>query len=141
MTRPVSHRSRRTALTGSSTSSVTNLFVGEAIRAEEHPGIVFRPGPTGRRAAVTGGPDVWEVITGLHTVRSAEPNLEGDLLVTAVAETLGQTERRVRMAVRYYAAYPDEIDHRIAVNNELADEAEAAWLTERRVLRQPGGQA
>jgi hypothetical protein len=140
MTRPVSHRSRRTALTWSSTSSVTNLFVGEAIRAEEHPGIVFRPGPTGRRAAVTGGPDVWEVITGLHTVRSAEPDLEGDPLITAVAD-IGADRAQVRMAVRYYAAYPDEIDHRIAVNNELADEAEAAWLTERRVLRQPGGQA
>jgi len=83
---------------------------------------------------------VWEVITGLHTVRSAEPDLEGDPLITAVAD-IGADRAQVRMAVRYYAAYPDEIDHRIAVNNELADEAEAAWLTERRVLRQPGGQA
>ncbi len=115
------------------------LFVDEAIRAEEHPGIMFRPGPTGRRATVAGGPDVWEVITTLHTVRSAEPDLEGDPLVTAVAEALGQTERTVRVATRYYAAYPDEIDNRIAVNNELADEAEAAWLTEQRLLRQPGG--
>ena len=45
------------------------------------------------------------------------------------------------MAIRYYAAYPDEIDNRIAVNNKLADEAEAAWLTEQRVLRQSGNQA
>ncbi len=126
---------------GSSASSVANLFVDEAIRAEEHRGIMFRPGPTGRRAAVAGCPDVWEVITALHAVRSAEPDLEGDLLVTAVAEALGQTERRIRVAIRYYAAYPDEIDNRIAVNNELADEAEAAWLTEQRVLRQSGNQA
>ena len=126
---------------GSSASSVTNLFVDEAIRAEEHPGIMFRPGPTGRRAAVVGGPDVWEVIATLHTVRSAEPDLEGDSLVTAVTEALGQTERKVRVATRYYAAYPDEIDNRISVNNELADEAEAAWLTEQRLLRQPGDQA
>ena len=62
-------------------------------------------------------------------------------LVTAVTEALGQTERKVRVATRYYAAYPDEIDHRISFNNELADEAEAAWLTEQRLLRQPGGQA
>jgi len=74
-------------------------------------------------------------------VRAAEPDLEGDFLVTAVAEALGQTERRVRMATRYYAAHPDEIDARIAFNTELADEAEAAWLTEQRLLRQPGDQA
>jgi hypothetical protein len=46
-------------------SSVTNLFVDEALRAEEHPGITFRPGPTGRRAGIVGGPDVWEVIDTL----------------------------------------------------------------------------
>lgn len=126
---------------GSSASSVTNLFVDEAIRAEEHPGIMFRPGPTGRRAAVVAGPDVWEVIATLRTMRSTEPDLEGDALVTAVAGALGQAERKVRVATRYYAAYPDEIDNRIAVNNELADEAEAAWLTEQRLLRQPGDQA
>ncbi len=32
---------------------------------DEHPGIVFRDGPTGRRAALAGGPDVWEVIATL----------------------------------------------------------------------------
>ncbi|MGH3941529.1 MAG: hypothetical protein ACRDTG_23450 [Pseudonocardiaceae bacterium] len=122
-------------------SSVTNLFVDEAISAEEHPGIMFRPGPTGRRAAVVGGPDGWEVIATLRTVRAAAPDLEGDSLVAAVAEALGQTRRRVRVATRYHAVYPDEIDERIAVNNELADEAEAAWLTEQRLLRQPVGQA
>ncbi len=102
---------------------------------------MFRPGPTGRRAAVVSGPDVWEVIATLQTVRAAEPDLKGDSLVTAVAEAMGQTERRVRVATRYYAAYPDEIDDRIALNTERADEAEAAWLTEQRLLRQPGDQA
>lgn len=28
-----------------------------------HPGIVFKDGPTGRRAALAMGPDVWEVVT------------------------------------------------------------------------------
>lgn len=125
---------------GSSASSVTNLFVDEAIRAEEHPGIMFRPGPTGRRAAVVGGPDVWEVIATLHTVRAAEPAVEGNTLVTAVAEALGLTERKVRVATRYYAAYPHEIDDRISITNELADEAEAAWLTEQRLLSPPSDQ-
>lgn len=126
---------------GTSASSVTNLFVDEAIRAEEHPGIMFRPGPTGRRACLVGGPDVWEVVATLQTVRAAEPTLDGDSLVAAVAAALGQTQRRVRVAVRYYAAYRDEIDRRIAANIELADEAEAAWLAEQKLLQQPGGLA
>lgn len=29
--------------------------------------------------------------------------------------------------------YPDEIDRQIAANNELADEAEAAWLAEQKL--------
>lgn len=120
---------------------MTNLFVDEAIRAEEHPGIRFRSGPTGRRAAVMGGPDVWEVIATLQTMRAAGPDLEGDSLITAVAEALGQTERRVRVALRYYSAYPAEIDDRVAANHELADEAEAAWRAEQRLLRRPGGLA
>jgi hypothetical protein len=126
---------------GASASSVTNLFVDEAMRTEEHPGIMFRPGPTGRRAALAGGPDVWEMIATLQTVRAAGPDLEGDALVAAVADALGQSQRRVRVATRYYAAYPDEIDRRIAANNELADEAETAWLAEQKLLNQSGSAA
>ena len=33
----------------------------------EHPGIVFRDGPTRRRAAVAGGPDVWEIIRAVKS--------------------------------------------------------------------------
>lgn len=29
---------------------------------EAHPGIVFRDGPSGRRAGLAAGPDVWEVV-------------------------------------------------------------------------------
>jgi hypothetical protein len=43
-------------------------------------------------------------------------------------ELPGLTSAQVRAAVRYYGAFTDEIDRRIALNNEDADEAEAAWL-------------
>ncbi|MGH3902931.1 MAG: hypothetical protein ACRDTE_01835 [Pseudonocardiaceae bacterium] len=58
---------------GASTSSVANMFVDEGLRAEEHPRITFRAGPTGWRAGLVGGPDVWEVIDTLLIVREAEP--------------------------------------------------------------------
>jgi hypothetical protein len=120
---------------GASISSVTNLFVDEALRAEEHPGITFRPGPTGRRAALVGGPDVWEVIETLLTVREHDPELADAALVSATAEAIGLAERKVRIAVRYYVAYPDEIDERVDANRQATREAEAAWQTEQALLR------
>ena len=74
---------------GTSASSVANIFVDEALRTEEHPGIMFRPGPTGRRAGLVGGPDVWEVIGALEAVRAEDPDLVGESLVEAVAEVAG----------------------------------------------------
>jgi hypothetical protein len=119
---------------GSSASSVTNLFVDEALRMEEHPGIMFRPGPTGRRAGLVGGPDVWEVIGALQAVRAQDPGLAEEALVAAIAETAGLSPRMVRVAVRYYLAYPAEVEERIAANHEAAREAEAAWRAEQNLL-------
>lgn len=120
---------------GSSTSSVANQFVDEALRMEEHPGITFRSGPSGRRAGLVGGPDVWEVIGALQATLEAERDLADDALVNATAEATGQPEHRVRVAVRYYAAYRDDIDEWIAANRAAADAAEALWLAEQEVLR------
>jgi hypothetical protein len=111
---------------GASASSVANMFVDESLRAHEHPGIGFRPGPTGRRAAIAGGPDVWEVIAALHADESAE--LDGETAVTGLAV------EQVRVALRYYAAYPEEIEERIAANTEAADREERLWRAERRLL-------
>lgn len=119
---------------GASISSVTNLFVDEALRAEEHPGVMFRPGPSGRRAGLIGGPDVWQVIDTLLTVREEDPSLTDDALVAATGEALGQPEFQVRIAVRYYAAYRSEIDEWIEANREAAAQGEAQWLAERELL-------
>lgn len=120
---------------GTSASSVANVFVDEALRTEEHPGILFRPGPTGRRAGLAGGPDVWEVIATLQALRQEQPELAGDALVAATAAATGVTPRQVRIAVGYYGAYPDEVNERIAANREAAAEAEAAWRAEQELLR------
>jgi hypothetical protein len=122
-----------------SASSVTNAFVDEMLRAEEHPGITFRPGPTGRRAGLAGGPDVWEIVGTLQALREEDGELSGDALVEATAAALGLTPRQIRIAVRYYTAYPAEVDQRIAANHEAAAEAEAAWRAEQELLG--GGRA
>lgn len=89
-------------------------------------GIVFRDGPTGRRAALAGGPDVWELMATLKSCKA-----HGENAMAATAELLKLTDSQMRAALRYYGAFPDEIDCRIALNTEDADEAEAAWQRER----------
>lgn len=96
---------------------------------DEHPGIVFRSGPTGRRAALAGGPDIWELIA---TLKSAEAR--GEEAISDTAALLNLSDTQVRTAVRYYGAFTDEVDRRIALNAEDADEAEAAWQREQAAL-------
>ena len=50
---------------GQSKARVAERLIEEGLRIEELPGIVFRSGPTGRRAGIVGGPDVWEIARDL----------------------------------------------------------------------------
>lgn len=96
----------------------------EGLRLADHPGIVFRDGPAGRRAGLAGrGLDVWEVIETIQ-------NEGGD--VQAAAVYLGIPPALVSIADEYYADYPEEIDEWIECNRAMADEAEAAWRRSRK---------
>ena len=120
---------RRAAQQGESISSAGERLIDEGLRMEAHPGIVFRDGPAGRRAALATGPDVWQVVPLLK-------GLEGSLdeRIAAIAEQLWLTERQVRAVSRYYAEYTAEIDAEIAENDEIADRELAAWENERKLL-------
>ena len=52
---------RRGARFGLNKSRLAERYIDEGMRMEDHPGIVFRDGPTGRRAGLAAGPDLWEV--------------------------------------------------------------------------------
>ena len=43
---------------GTTLSSAGNRLVDEALRSHDHPSVIFRDGPAGRRARLVGGPDV-----------------------------------------------------------------------------------
>ena len=96
---------------------------------EDHPGVVFRDGPGGRRAGLGGGPDVWEVVASIRA-----SGLTGDAALTAAAEWGNLTAAQVRSAVGYYAEYREEIDERIRENVEEADAAEEQWRREQNAL-------
>ncbi len=42
-------------------------------RMADHPGVIFKDGPTGRRSALAYGPDVWEVIKFLREIDERGP--------------------------------------------------------------------
>ena len=97
-------------------SSVTNEMLTEAVRMRRCPGIVFADGPSGRRARIAGtGLDVWEVVAAYKSV-----GRDWDRLCLAF-HWLSQDQ--LRAGLGYYAAYPEEIEKRIARNE--------AWTPQR----------
>ena len=120
---------RGAARRAESISAAGERLIDEGLRMEAHPGIVFRDGPSGRRAGLAAGPDVWEVVGLLR-------NLSGRVeeRAAAAASQLGLTEAQVRTTSRYYAEFADETDAEIAHNDEIADRELAAWENERRLL-------
>jgi hypothetical protein len=119
---------------GLSLSSAANRFVDEGLRMSEHPGVVFRDGPTGRRAGLAAGPDVWEIVRSIKSARAAEPALAEQELLTLIADNTGTPVSVVHTAVRYWASYPNEIDDEIATADAAEEAAELAWQRERRLL-------
>jgi hypothetical protein len=117
--RVLARLSRRSRELGEPKSRVAERLIDEGLRMEEFPGIVFRDGPSGRRASLLGGPDVWEVVADLQRAkrRAKDP-------VRAVSRGSGLAEDQVRLAAAYYARHPDEVDARIERNEELHRAAE-----------------
>jgi len=89
---------------------VTSRYVDEGLRMEEHPLIVFRDGPAGRRARVIGGPDVWEIIRDVQSVGRSEPALSESERLEVLVENTGVSVHAVQVAVAYWGAYPHEVD-------------------------------
>lgn len=108
----------RARAAGETLSDRLRRYAEEGARRDEHPMITFRDGPTGRRAGLVGGADVWEVAMWLDDLAGAP-----DPSARLVSEGL-VTWPQVDAALRYRAAYPDEIAARIELHRRetaLAD--------------------
>lgn len=88
----------------------------QGLAAIEHPGIVYRPGPSGWRAGLAGGPDVDEVVRAVRASGAA-----GNKAVSVAADSLGVDPRLVRIAIDYAAEHLDEIEARLRENLEAAE--------------------
>ena len=122
-------RRRAQATPGATPSGLAQLLVDEGLRMVEHPGIVFKDGPAGRRAALALGPDIWEIV---NVAKEVSPR--GSKAVSAIAETFSLSAARVETALRYYAAYPDEIDAELADREAESRAAEEEWHLRQRLL-------
>ncbi len=102
----------RARAAGETLSDRLRRYAEEGTRRDEHPFITFRDGPTGRRAGLVGGPDAWEIAMWVEDLSGeADP-------VAALVEESVLTRAQIEAALRYRAAYPDEIDARIELHRQ-----------------------
>lgn len=122
-------RQRAASVPGATPSGLAQRLVDEGLRMADHPGVVFRDGPAGRRPALVVGPDVWELVVFLREIDE-----RGQDAVAAAAEVFGVPEANVAAGIGYYAAFSDEIDAWITEAQEASERAEAEWARRQALL-------
>lgn len=80
------------------------------MHSDERPLITIRDGPTGHRAGLVGGPDVWEVALWVEDLAD-----EADPIAALLDDSL-VTRGQADAALRYCAAHPGEIAARIELH-------------------------
>lgn len=95
----------------------------------DHPGVIFKDGPAGRRAALAYGPDIWEIVKFLREIEE-----RGPAALDAAAEVFALDPGRISAATSYYGDYRDEIDAEIAQADEESERAEAAWRAQQQLI-------
>ena len=100
----------RARTAGETLSDRLRRYAEEGARRDEHPLVTFRDGPAGRRAGLLGGPDVWEVVIWMEDLQG-----ETNPVATLMADST-LTRSQVDAALRYRAAYPDEIAARVELH-------------------------
>jgi Ribbon-helix-helix protein, copG family len=110
----------RARAAGETLSERLRRYAEEGTRREEHPLVTFRDGPAGRRAKLVDGPDVWEVAMWVEDLGG-----EDDPNATLLEES-SLTAAQVDAALRYRAAYPDEIAARIELHRRHTEAAETS---------------
>lgn len=110
----------RARAAGESLSDRLRRYAEEGARRDEHPMVTFRDGPTGRRAGLIGGPDVWEVAMWIDDLGAAAKDPGAELAGEGIV-----TRAQVDAVVSYRVAYPDEIQARIDLHRSETIAAEA----------------
>ena len=114
---------------GQAKSSVVVQALSEWLRLQGHPHIRFVSTSTGeRRAALSGGPEVWTVIESWLAHDPAERSVD------IVADATGLNPILVDAALAYWADNQAEIDGLIDRIHAAQDQAFAAWTRRRDLI-------
>lgn len=117
---------RRARERGVPRNALTERYIAEGVRMDEHPEIGFRDGALGRRAILSGTRlDVWQVV---ETVRNSDNSVQ------EAADYLALAPARVQAALGYYAVYRGEVDEIAARERAVAERAEATWRASQELL-------
>lgn len=112
---------RRAADEGVSERALLERLLTEGLDVADHPGIIYRDGATGRRAALAVGPDVWEVGSALRFTRGSEGER-----VAVLAEQFGLHPRHIEVAIAFAASHRAAIDAEVQANDDAAAAAREA---------------
>jgi hypothetical protein len=106
----------RAAREGMTATALLDQLIVEGTEQLDFPGIVFRGPAHDRRAALAGGPDVWEVIARLRELDGTE-----EQRISLLGAESDLHPRLIRIALDYAAEHPVEIRGRIDRNRALAE--------------------
>ena len=105
--------------TGIPKSRLIEVLADEAERTRRYPGIGFRGPEHRRRAWIFGSPfDVWEVVQAWQDLQEQDARVQEQLQVGA---------RQLRLALAYYAEFPEEIDDALVLARRTSTELESAY--------------
>lgn len=111
---------RQADIEGVTITALVSRLLEHGLAQVAHPGIVFRPGPSGWRAGLAGGPDVDEVVRAARDAGALSEDA-----IAAAAASLGIHPRLAEIAFDYAAEHVDEIEGRLRANDEAAERVRA----------------
>ena len=114
---------------GLSATALLERLIIEGVDTLDHPGIVYRGAAADRRAALAAGPDVWEVVARLRELEGSEE----DRIDTLAAES-DLHPRQIRTALEFASRHPEDVEARIARNEQAIAEGRRAAQQRRSLL-------
>ena len=121
----------RAASDGMTATALLDQLIVEGIDQIDYPGVIFRGPAHDRRAALTDGPDVWEIVARLQELDGPDEHR-----IAVLGEETGLRPRLIRFALDYAADHAQEIRDQIERDREIAERiretarksaAEEAW--------------
>ena len=115
---------------GTSATALVDQLIVEGVEQRDYPGIVFRGPAHDRRAALAGGPDVWEVVARLQELDGT-----GEERIRLLAQESDLHPRLIRLALDYAAGHSDDVLARIERNRAMAVRSHATSQQREALLR------